>query len=552
MQELYQMIPKVDFLMHKMEMLVLEDQYGREAVLDVLRKELNDLRKIAGELSCGEHMEAERTGAAEHQVEKTRGKSSGASAAETGQPGQESEPLQTARERFASRLETLEERVRAALIWRERRRFRQVINATGTVLHTNLGRAPLSPELVWAAADKLAGYSNLEYSLEEGCRGERCGYLEELLTELTGAQAALVVNNNAAGVLLALSALAAGKEVVVSRGELVEIGGKFRIPDVITQGGARLREVGTTNKTRLEDYMEALGEETGVVLKVHASNFTMRGFTEEVEAKELAGLGAPLVWDLGSGALIRIKTPGMPQEPTVREAVSQGADVVCFSGDKLLGGPQAGILVGKQELIDRIRSHPLMRAVRVGKLTAAMLETVLEEYERGEENARKKIPTLRMLEEDYHQVFRWAVILGYNTVCWSYMLDGKKVFETSQEDFEEKGALVHGWQLRVEPRQSLAGGGTLPDRTFPGAALTAAWTGNRPGGAAWRLNRKLRQNGKYPVIACIEKDKLWLDARTVDEEEIFVLAETLAGALLEAAEEEAEDEADHHRDGGTY
>lgn len=516
MQEFYRMIPKVDFFMQKREMTDLTEQYGREAVLEVLREELEKLREMAGTLY---RQEAQSRKEAEGEA---NGESAGADW-----------------EGYTGRLERLPELVERGLRQRQLGRFQRVINATGTVLHTNLGRAPLSPQLVQRAEERLTGYSNLEYDLAEGCRGERCASLEALLRRLTGAEAALVVNNNAAAVLLTVSALAAGREVMVSRGELVEIGGKFRIPDVIVQGGALLREVGTTNKTRLEDYRQALGAQTGAILKVHTSNFRIQGFAESVPAGDLAGLGVPLIWDLGSGVLLRPEQ-GAERETTVRQAVSQGADVVCFSADKLLGGPQAGILAGKKELIDRIRRHPLMRAVRIGKLTAAVLETVLEEYEKGENNARERIPVLRLLGESPEALERRAIRLG------------ELAARAAQgPDFEPEGTRLGQWLLRVEACQSLAGGGALPGETFSGAALTVTWLGEHPGGAAESLRRRLRWNETTPVIACVEKGRLRLDVRTVLEGELTALAGILARALTTWTKEE-ESEADYHRDGGTY
>ncbi len=278
--------------------------------------------------------------------------------------------------------------------------LRRVLNATGVVLHTNLGRAILSESARRAVEQVTADYCNLEFNLETGKRGTRYSLVEDLLVRLTGAESALVVNNNAAAVLLALSTLAAGREVIVSRGQLVEIGGSFRIPDVMQQSGARLVEVGTTNKTYQRDYRQAITENTALLLNVHTSNYRIVGFTHETGIAELAELGRetgiPVMSDLGSGFLVDLSPYGLPYEPTVQETVRQGADVVTFSGDKLLGGPQAGIIVGRRDIVDRMKKNPLTRALRVDKQTLAALQATLREY-LDPENALKSIPTLRML-----------------------------------------------------------------------------------------------------------------------------------------------------------
>ena len=278
--------------------------------------------------------------------------------------------------------------------------LRRVVNGTGVVLHTNLGRSPLAPRLREHLADIAFGYSNLEYDLAAGERGTRYSHVEELICRLTGAEAALVVNNNAAAVLLVLSAMAAGREVIVSRGELVEIGGSFRVPDVMAQGGAVLREVGTTNRTHLRDYRGAITERTAMLLKVHCSNFAVVGFTAEVPVADLAGLGRecgiPVVADMGCGNLVAWQGVAGMNEPTVQEYLAAGADLVTFSGDKLLGGPQAGIIAGRRATVDPLRKHPLLRALRVDKLTLAALEGTLRLY-RDERLAWAEIPTLRML-----------------------------------------------------------------------------------------------------------------------------------------------------------
>ncbi|TQF08953.1 L-seryl-tRNA(Sec) selenium transferase, partial [Myxococcus llanfairpwllgwyngyllgogerychwyrndrobwllllantysiliogogogochensis] len=326
------------------------------------------------------------------------------------------------RARAVSALRLAVERARARLLQGEPRSFedadvgealstlatpglRPVLNATGVVLHTNLGRAPLAPEAVARVAEVARGYSNLEYDLDEGERGSRYAPVVGLLRQLTGAEDALVVNNCAGAVLLVLAALAGGRECIVSRGELVEIGGGFRVPDVMRQSGAKLVEVGTTNRTRVADYASVVGAETGLLLKVHRSNFAVVGFTEEASVAELSALGrqrgVPVFQDLGSGALVPMAGEGLSQEPTVPGVVAAGADVVAFSGDKLLGGPQAGVVVGRSALVSRIKAHPLTRALRVDKLTVAALEATLELYRDGRPEA---VPTYRLLAQSSEEL----------------------------------------------------------------------------------------------------------------------------------------------------
>ncbi|MDY0213832.1 MAG: L-seryl-tRNA(Sec) selenium transferase, partial [Desulfuromonadaceae bacterium] len=330
--------------------------------------------------------------------------------------------------------------------------LRAVINATGTLLHTNLGRAPLCQAAIDNIASIAHAYSNLELDLETGKRGHRYSHVDELLCRLTGAEAAAVVNNNAGAVLLALTALARGREAIVSRGELVEIGGSFRVPDVMEAGGVTLREVGTTNKTHLSDYVQALREQTGLLLKVHTSNYRIIGFTQSVSAAELVELGhqheIPVMEDLGSGMLFDLSEFGLPQEPTVSEQVAAGVDVITFSGDKLLGGPQAGLIVGKKWAIDKIRNHPLARALRMDKLTLAALETTLYQY-LDHRKALDNIPILQMLNMSETE-------LAQRTAAFAQKLK------------EELGSSAC---VDVIVESSCVGGGALPATILPGCAV---------------------------------------------------------------------------------
>lgn len=383
---------------------------------------------------------------------------------------------------------------------RSRPHLRPLINATGIIVHTNLGRSPLPSEVLEHAAAAARGYSNLEYDVPGGLRGSRQDHVSSLLCSLTGAEAALAVNNNAAAVLLSLETLASGREVVVSRGQLVEIGGSFRIPDVMAKSGALLREVGTTNKTHLADYRNAIGAETALLLKVHTSNFQVVGFTSSVDLADLAALGKehslPVMDDLGSGSLVDLSLFGLHGEPTVQSAVAAGADIVTFSGDKLLGGPQAGLIVGRREYIDRIRANPLHRAVRIDKLTLASLETTLRIYLEGE-RAFRKIPTLRMISEDVAAVRSRA----------------RKLHRRLSPSCRQ------GLDASVVACTAQVGGGALPLHEIPSAAV--ALGGERH--PAHRLEASLRALAT-PVVARIHEGRLLLDMRTVSESEVAPLA----------------------------
>lgn len=381
--------------------------------------------------------------------------------------------------------------------------LKKVINATGIIVHTNIGRSILSP----AALDNLriigGSYSNLEYQLASGERGSRYAHLENLLRNLTAAEAALAVNNNAAAVLISLETLAKDKEVIVSRGELVEIGGSFRIPDIMRKSGARLIEVGTTNKTYLQDYEKAITHETALFLKVHTSNYRIVGFTASVMAEELVGLGKryniPVMEDLGSGNLLDLRRYGLSQEPTVQEVLRSGIDVVTFSGDKLLGGPQAGIILGKREYLDAIKKNPLMRAIRVDKLTIAALEATLKDY-LDEEGASKRIPTLQMLTMPKEEIERRsrALVRRINRV-------------------ENQGL----WEIAIEDDYSQVGGGALPLEQIPTKIIAI--------GSSKLSSDSLEQSFRQydpPILGRIHKERLCFDLRTVrvDEEKDILLA----------------------------
>jgi L-seryl-tRNA(Ser) seleniumtransferase len=393
------------------------------------------------------------------------------------------------------------ERVEDLLRQEQRPHLRPLINATGVIINTNLGRAPLSKAALEAVQQVSHGYSNLEYDLEAGERGSRHSHVSALLRELTGAEAAIVTNNNAAAVLLALSALALGREVIISRGQLVEIGGGFRVPDVMRQSGCQLVEVGTTNRTRSADYASAISEHTALLLAVHPSNFLITGFTETTSIPELVALAQhhnlPVMNDLGSGCLLETEKYGLAHEPTPQESIAAGADVVCFSGDKLLGGPQAGIIVGKQEVITRLAKHPLMRAVRIDKMTLAALEATLRAYQRNE--AEKQIPVWRMISTPPERIAARA------SKWITYLQD-------------------HGITARKQPGQSTIGGGSLPGETLP-TTLVALDTARVPMPLD-ELAARLR-NYMEPVVTRIAHDMLLLDPRTVLPEQDEVLLQAV-------------------------
>ncbi|CAB1063369.1 L-seryl-tRNA(Sec) selenium transferase (EC [Olavius sp. associated proteobacterium Delta 1] len=377
--------------------------------------------------------------------------------------------------------------------------LKSLINATGVVVHTNLGRSLVPAEVIQNLAHIAGRYSNLEYDLGAGKRGSRYGSVEDILCEISGAAAGMVVNNNAAAVLLCLETLARGKEVIVSRGELVEIGGSFRVPDVMAKSGGILKEVGTTNRTHMQDYENALAENTALMLKVHRSNYSVIGFTAEVSLKELVELGTkhglPVMEDLGSGTFIDFSKYGLIKEPTVQESVAAGVDVVTFSGDKLLGGPQAGIIVGKKQILDRIKQNPLARALRIDKMTLAALEATLRLY-RDEDHAVRRIPTLQMLTMNLNELANRATRLADDLNA----ISGSRL-EINQVELSSK-----------------AGGGALPLLELPSKCLRIKIQGL----SANKLEQNMRQNTP-PIIGRIENDAYVIDPRTLLDDDLPII-----------------------------
>lgn len=377
----------------------------------------------------------------------------------------------------------------------------KTINATGVVIHTNLGRSPISSDIIESSVDTIKYYSNLEFDIKSGSRGSRHTYLKDLLVELTGAEDALIVNNNAAAVLLILSTFAKNKEVIVSRGELVEIGGSFRVPDVMTQGQAKLIEVGTTNKTHAFDYENAINENTAILMKIHTSNFKITGFTKSLQIKDLREIADKhdviVADDLGSGVLFDLTTIGLPYEPTVQDSIKQGADIVCFSGDKLLGGPQAGIIVGKKELIEKMKKNQLLRALRVDKIIISFLYNTLKLYKNEKE--LHKIPVINMLSQKEEYILEKA-----NNLLAQIHVDTQAA------------------QIDVIKCKSQVGGGTMPTVLLDSYAIAIKPTKL----SVSRIEEMLR-TGENHIICRIQNDTLFLDLRTIFEDQMKTVSENI-------------------------
>ncbi|OHW62522.1 L-seryl-tRNA(Sec) selenium transferase [Andreesenia angusta] len=462
-ENIYSKIPKVDAVLEIEDIKKLIEKTSRNLVMESIREELDGIRKSISKTTDMESLERRIAALSDSIVSRTEGK-------------------------FENK-------------------FKRTVNATGVVIHTNLGRSLISKEVMDNVYDLATNYSNLEFDLETGERGSRYSHLVDMIKRITGAEDALVVNNNAAAVVLVLSAMAKGKEVITSRGELVEIGGSFRIPEVMEQSGATLVDVGATNKTHIEDYRRAVTENTGALLKVHTSNYRIVGFTESLSLEEIVALGneasIPVIEDLGSGVLIDFSKYGLEYEPTVQDSVDAGVDVITFSGDKLLGGPQAGIIVGKSEYIKIMKKHPLNRAFRIDKFTIAALEGTMKMY-LSEERAVSNIPTLKLLTQDIGEI------------------------ESRAKALMEKvdGIDAHGVKVEIVDEYSQVGGGSMPLERIPTKALKL----NSESLNIGKLEKGLRQL-ETPIITRLYKDSIYMDMRTVRDDEVDLISRGLEKAI---------------------
>lgn len=464
-KNLFTLIPKVDEILDKNSIKELLNYIPRKTVLDSIRMEIEEIRgKIKGKI--------------------------------------------LSEEEIINEIENIDFKIKKRADEKNAYKLKRVVNATGVVIHTNLGRSLINEKIMDNVKEIAINYSNLEYDLETGSRGSRYSHLEEIIAEITGGEAAMVVNNNAAAVILVLSTMAKDKEVIVSRGELVEIGGSFRIPDVMEQSGASLVSVGTTNKTHLWDFENAINENTGALLKVHTSNYRILGFTSNVDSEELIPLkekyNLPLIEDLGSGVLIDLSKYGIEYEPTVQESLRKGVDIVTFSGDKLLGGPQVGVIVGKKEYIQAMKKNPFTRAFRVDKFTISALEATLRYY-LDEGTAVKEIPTLAMLVMCLEEIEKKAIELK------------SRMDEKSFDD---------SLQINIEDNFSEVGGGSLPLEKLPTKCIVLTLNDL----STQEFENNLRKF-HIPIITRLYKDRVYLDLRTIKEEEFDVIVEGISFAL---------------------
>lgn len=486
MKHLYSRIPKVDDIIENEKISNIINSTSKELVMETIREVLDELRK---------KISLEKDNIAENEFS----------------------------------IEFLISKIENKVDKKYDYKFKKVVNGTGTVIHTNLGRSLISKEVMNHIEEMTTSYSNLEFNLETGERGSRYSSVIDLIRRVTGAEDAIVVNNNAAAVILALSCWGEDKEVITSRGELVEIGGSFRIPEVMEQSGAKLVEVGATNKTHLSDYDDAINENTGALLKVHTSNFRIVGFTESVELEELVELGMekniPVIEDLGSGVLVDLSKYGLGYEPTVRDSVNAGVDIITFSGDKLLGGPQAGIIIGKTEYIDKMKKHPLNRAFRIDKFTIAALEGTLRLY-LNEEEAIEHIPTLKLITQDIEEIDKRAIKFKKSLEDISDD-DIENLNLQSIKTKEELKEVISKYDIEIVDEFSQVGGGSMPLERIPTRAIKVSSNSKKIS----HLERNMR-GLETPIIGRIYKENYFIDFRTVFEEQLDYLKSGFLKSIL--------------------